>query len=220
MQTRLLMILGMVFGIFLLFQTPGCSKVASKSPPPPPPGTGEAIYRIKATEKTFIALERGTRRAEVPLPPEYKLYDLDVIENKGSKPAIISELQNNHKFTLAPESKVKVGYNSLVMYFGKTLFEFEKVNGEFRIVLPRAVLGIRGTRFEVEVQANGNSSVQLFEGKIAIEQDGKTTMLENQGTVNIDNASTPLQIIPASGTQTENIGSDSEDIQRNRTTTY
>ena len=219
--TRGLILFWSCIGVFLMFQSAGCGKSASSSAPPDPPaGSGEALYRIKAPDKTMIALERGKKRAEVPVPPEYKLFDQDVIENKGTKPAIMNELQKGHTFTLAPGSKVKIGSNSIVMYLGSTIFEFEKVHGEFRIVLPKATLGIKGTRFEVTVQETGNASVRLFEGSIAIECQGRTTTLENQATALIDDSPTPVKITPASGTLPANTGTGEEDIQRNRVSPY
>ncbi|HNV70983.1 MAG TPA: hypothetical protein PKO06_14875, partial [Candidatus Ozemobacteraceae bacterium] len=139
----------------------GCGKErGSVEPPPPVAGSGEALYRIKSPDKTVIALERGKKRAEVPVPPEYKIYDQDLIENKGDKPAVMHDLQKRHTFNLAPGARLKIGSQAITMFFGSTTYEFENIGGEFRIVLPKAALVIKGTKFQVDVTENGSAKVQ------------------------------------------------------------
>ncbi len=207
-------------GILVFCLTLGCGKGSGPAEPPPPvAGSGEALYRIKSPEKTVIALERGKKRAEVPVPPEYKIYDQDLIENKGDKPAVMHDLQQKHTFNLAPGARLKIGSRSITMFFGSTKYEFENIGGEFHIVLPKATLGIKGTRFQVDVAENGNAKVELFEGRLAIECQGKITMMESGSKAEIDDSPTPVRLTPSGGTLTTPDPGE-EDIQRNRKSTY
>ncbi|HOT29390.1 MAG TPA: FecR domain-containing protein [Candidatus Ozemobacteraceae bacterium] len=176
----------------------GCGKSGKSSSAAPSVGKGESRYQVSAMEKTIVSLERSSKISELPLPPEYPLHDGDILENKGGKPASIKDLKEGHKFALAPQARVQLGGQKITMFRGKTMFEFRKMNGEFKIVLPGAVLGIRGTRFLVGVQSDGTSVVKMFEGRLEVEKDGKITPLQDQETGVIEKSS-EVQVIPAGG---------------------
>ncbi len=167
----------------------GCGSARKASSGIPSTG-GVSLYKVTAAEETTVALERTKQQTDLPLPPEYDLVDGDTLENKGEKPASIKDIKGGHKFVLSPKAKVKLGVQKLTLYRGKSLFEFRKVNGEFKIFMPNAVLGIRGTRFFVDVQDDGKTIVKMFEGKLEIEKNGQVTPLQNQEMAEID--STPI----------------------------
>lgn len=170
----------------LFFSGCGQSKKASSVIPV----TGQSLlYKVTAAEETSITLERSKILADLPLPPEYDLVDGDVLENSGTKPASIKDISEGHKFVLSPKAKIQLGIQKITLFRGKSLYEFKKINGEFKIHLPNAVLGIRGTRFMVEIQPDGKSMIKMFEGKIEITRNGQITPLQDQQMAVIDSES-------------------------------
>jgi len=162
-------------------------KASSRMPAP----VQMSIYKMMASEVTTVALERSKQITDLPLPPEYDLTDGDILDNKGGKPASIQDVKDGHKFILSPKAKIKLGVQKLTLYRGKSMFEFRKTNGEFKIHMPNAVLGIRGTKFLVDIKDDGRAIVQMFEGKLAIEKNGHEVLIQGQEIAEID--STPIQ---------------------------
>jgi len=213
----------------VLMLNTGCGKKPSSEPTS---GKGEALYWVKAPEKTTVVLDRTGKRSELSLPPEYSLYDSDIIENTGKKPAIVHEIKKGHKFTLAPSARVKLNDQMLTLYQGGTRFEFKKVHGEFKVVLPNSVsLGIRGTDFVVVLNPDGQSVVKMLEGEIIITQEGKGTPLKTPESALIGPASAPVKIftdpdklpaglLPESVSDFLGLGSDSKTMEGTRQSHY
>jgi hypothetical protein len=195
--------------ILLMAVFPGCrSGGTAKSAKAPARGANEPLYLVKAEAQTTVNLERKGKTEALPLPPEHGLFDQDIVENVGAKPASLSDPREGHRFILAPEARVQVGYQTLTMFRGKSLFEFRKVDGEFKIVLPKAMLGIRGTSFLVVVEPDGTSMVRMFEGRIEIDRQGEKMSLADQQSVVIGADGSTATVIEKDG--------DLPDLLRNR----
>lgn len=220
---------GLTLAFLVIIAQGGCGKRASSTPPP---GSGDPLYVLTAKEKTGAALERTGKRSEVTLPPEQRLFDGDTVENTGPRAATLTDFKRGHRFTLTPATRVLLNDGKITLFKGGTRLVFKKMDGEFKIVLPDSVsLGIRGTEFILIVAADGRSVVRMFDGTITIDRAGQTTTLETPRAALIGKASEPLQIFddPASlpadlltgpDAVTLGLGSDTEVIERTRSSSY
>ncbi|NLI77321.1 MAG: hypothetical protein GX442_12875 [Candidatus Riflebacteria bacterium] len=225
--------LGVVFGLVLAFAVVlaqgGCGKQGSTAPPP---GSGDPLYVLTAKEKTGASLERAGKRSEVAVPPEQRLFDGDTVENTGPRSATLTDFKRGHRFTLTPATRVLLNDGKITLFKGGTRLVFKKMDGEFKIVLPDSVsLGIRGTEFILIVDADGRSVVRMLDGTITVDRAGQASTLETPRAAVIGKASEPLQIFddPASlpadlltgpDAAALGLGSDTEVIERTRSSTY
>lgn len=231
MMTRRMVGLSLVLALSWLGLTTGCGRKPASGVSR---GGGEPLYQVTSPEKTTAALEHGGKRSTLDLPPEARLFDSDIIENTGTKAAIVSEIRKGHKFTLAPSAKVQVNDQRLTLFQGGTRFEFRKIQGEFKIVLPNsASLGIRGTEFAVVLQAGGQALIRMFEGKLEIERAGKVTALEAPQSAVLGESAAAVQIVadptqippafrndPAAPFLGLDSGSEEESVGRTRKSNY
>jgi len=221
---------GCLLLVALLVTVVGCGKKGSATKSSR--SKTEALYRVKAKEKTSVAIEHGGKRSESKLPPDGVLFDGDTVENTGKKPATLHETTKDHRFNLAPAARVQVGDGTITLFQGGARFEFKKVDGEFRIVLPRkAALAIRGTEFIVVASLDGTTTVRMLSGKLDIETAGKVTSLAAPATACLGHETEPVQIyaepaqIPPAVLQSADavaigLGDNIERFERNRKSNY
>lgn len=94
------------------------------------------------------------------------------------------ELSANGSFTLqessGQSSSLKLGLGSLKAWITKSL------SRRFEVRTPTAVCSVRGTEFSVDVNAQGNTSVQMFSGLLAVaDQTGNEVLLKENQSVNV-----------------------------------
>src|SRR5512135_1695153 len=119
---------------------------------------------LRAPDGSRVSAERG-----LTLPPQ------SVIETgKGS---LLLNLQDGSQVLVKPHSRVLLkspnegkGYY-LELLLGKILAQVQKRFGNapsFRMGTPTAVITVRGTRFEVEVNKKNKTVVDVYEGVVAV----------------------------------------------------
>lgn len=79
---------------------------------------------------------------------------------------------------LEPSTVALAGPDTLSVKRGDTWLRFRKRAGAFRILTPSATLCIRGTAFRLRVGDSGETAVDLAEGRIEVETNGKVLPLE------------------------------------------
>jgi hypothetical protein len=94
------------------------------------------------------------------------------------------ELSANGSFTLQESSSqgstLKLGLGSLKAWITKS------ISRRFEVRTPTAVCSVRGTEFSVDVNAQGNTSVQMFSGLLAVaDQGGNEVLLKDNQSVNV-----------------------------------
>ncbi len=78
---------------------------------------------------------------------------------------------------LKPGTELEAGVNSIRVKKGRVWVSYKNKGAAFSVKTPAATIGIKGTRFKVEVSGDGKTKVALYEGKISIENSfGKSEM--------------------------------------------
>jgi hypothetical protein len=158
-----------LIGLVVLFIT-----AAQTSPPPQvtelPIGSAlvtevKGAVVLTSPEGTPVNAERGAT-----LPAESKIETV-----KGS---ILLELQDGSQVLIKAHSNVVLKSSnegkgfSLELFLGRILVKVQKRMGEtpsFRMGTPSAVITVRGTRFEVEVNRKQKTYVDVFEGIVEVQ---------------------------------------------------
>lgn len=87
------------------------------------------------------------------------------------------DYQGEAKIILRPATWAKADPRSITLNTGQGWMKFQKRGSSFQIKTPCAVLGIRGTTFRVDVQGQERTTVDLIEGRLAIESEGHAFIL-------------------------------------------
>ncbi|HBC76386.1 MAG TPA: hypothetical protein DC017_16365 [Candidatus Wallbacteria bacterium] len=78
---------------------------------------------------------------------------------------------------LKPGTQLEAGVNNVRLKKGGIWVSYKNNGVAFSVKTPTATIGIKGTRFKVEVSDDGKTKVALYEGKISIENSfGKSEM--------------------------------------------
>jgi len=94
-------------------------------------------------------------------------------------------------FKLKPGTELEAGVNNIRIKKGRIWVSYKNNGAAFSVKTPAATIGIKGTRFKVDVSGDGKTKAALYEGKITIENAfGKSEM--NSG----DEASVTAQSAP------------------------
>jgi hypothetical protein len=174
---------------------PGCS-----SGPPPaatsgglPPGSGDPLYQFQEPSQAKVDLHRSGRTFTPTLAAGEKLFEQDEVHNTAPGLVAITGTLDDCRFGLQPGAKIKLAKQMVQLSQGKTRLTFRKVNGVFRVQVPFATLGIRGTEFDVTIGEGGKALVQMIEGKIEITRGEETATLEGTNACLIGAPGTPLE---------------------------
>ncbi|MBF0500913.1 MAG: FecR domain-containing protein [Candidatus Riflebacteria bacterium] len=152
-------------------------KVADSTQLPQPPGQA---FLVKSDNGTPIKinLERLKRTFEASIAKGTSFFSQDLLSNLSQETLQMTNEENGWRLALKPGIRVQLDQNSLVLFEGAAQFEFRKVGNNFKVKIPGAQLGIRGTRFDVTLAPDHSARVVLYEGKVAIERSGKEDILE------------------------------------------
>lgn len=151
-----------------------------------PVGQGEPAFRFGNDLELPTELKRADRTFSFLPDKDFPFFHEDFIQNVSGKEAILNETANQSRFTLKPDTAIQIHPNALTLIKGSARFEFKKVNGEYRIKVPFATLGIRGTTLQVTVNADQSSRTDLLEGQISVEAGGTTLPLKAGERLEID----------------------------------
>jgi len=99
-----------------------------------------------------------------------------VITDKTGQAEVI--YKDKASINLSENTQAKFSTNAIVMKIGKAYYRFTKLGNQFKVLLPHASLGIRGTAFLVKVFLNGEAMVKLDEGNIEIISKSETKILK------------------------------------------
>lgn len=192
---------------------------AGQTPEPVSLPVGSATIADFKGEVTLHSLQGDvTASRGVVLAPE------SVIETgKGST---LLNLPDGSQILVKPHSKVILktpnsvkGY-SLELIIGKILAKIQKRFGEtppFRMGTPTAVITVRGTRFEVQVDNKQRTSVEVYEGlvEVAGAADNSRPVLARPGyATRVELNKDPEQPHPMAGTDDRAFGGRIEDSGR------
>ncbi|NLI79722.1 MAG: FecR domain-containing protein [Candidatus Riflebacteria bacterium] len=151
-----------------------------------PVGQGEPAFRFGNDLELPTELKRDSRAFSFLPDKDFPFFHEDFIQNVSGKEAILNEVANQSRFTLKPDTAIQIHPNALTLIKGSARFEFKKVNGEYRIKVPFATLGIRGTTLQVTVNPDQSSRTDLLEGQISVEAGGTTLPLKAGERLEID----------------------------------
>ncbi len=77
--------------------------------------------------------------------------------------------QDNTKLMLKNNAEITFwGYDKLLISRGNAYLEVTKIGSEFLVITPTCAVGVRGTTFEVEVDASKETTTYLYEGVVEI----------------------------------------------------
>jgi|GEM_PF-6230568 len=180
------------FGImFLAFSLSGCTAKSSKaqqgqkmtamagvSSEIPKGIAGNELFKLLNSSSPQINLERENNTCNFKAEPGFLFYSNDSVQNVSSDNLQVRGIQDNAKFTLRADAKIQFLPASVILIQGTTRFEFSKIKGVYKVKIPGAILGIRGTTFDVCVNADKSTAIALLEGKIEIERGSEITVLK------------------------------------------
>ncbi|HRG46768.1 MAG TPA: FecR family protein [Leptospiraceae bacterium] len=91
------------------------------------------------------------------------------IQITGLDSDVTIRLRENSDFALLGYLKKEVKNLQLKMLTGKILVNTQKLNTKESVetITPTSVVGVRGTKFEVEIGKDSSSSISVYEGKVA-----------------------------------------------------
>lgn len=137
------------------------------------------VVLFKASGKYEVLNDKGEK---VELKAGDELYEnYTVITYKDSEVQII--IDDDNLVAVSANSKIKVSdvinkkdnSSLLDMIYGKATFIINKLmDGKFKVGVPNAVIGVRGTSFSVISDSTAEKTeVGLFKGMVELEKDGK-----------------------------------------------
>ncbi len=91
------------------------------------------------------------------------------------------KVKSNTRIELLSPDQIKLQY-------GEVFYLIQKMGKDFQVVCPSSVTSCLGTKFIVSVDKDGNSYVNLLEGKVRVkDNNGKEIILDESGSVKVDN---------------------------------
>lgn len=149
-----------------------------------PPAEGKALFKLENKSNPKLNLQRNSTIYEFSAAPDMTFHVNDMLRNIANEMINLVQMDDESRFAVNPGAKVNFLPSSLVLNTGKVQFEFRKLKGAYRVVIPGAVLAVRGTRFEVSVGEDERSLVELYEGEVAIvHNNGETTLKPGEKAV-------------------------------------
>lgn len=100
------------------------------------------------------------------------------------------------KMILKEASEARIGANSIMLRQGNSWLRFIKRGSSFKIKTPSAVLGIRGTTFNLSVNEAGDTTVKLLEGEISVKTDKDELILQAGQTAKVSQKSGHAELVP------------------------
>jgi hypothetical protein len=143
--------------------------------------------------------------------------------HKGS---LLLALQDGSQVLIEPNSSVVLkvpdqsGGKYLQQLFGKVMAQIQKrlgVTPSFRMGTPSAVISVRGTRFEVSVNRQGKTTVEVYEGLVQVQGVGSiaaAVMLRPGFETRVQPSSNPEQPTEIEETHHRIGGIHNPDLQR------
>jgi hypothetical protein len=122
------------------------------------------------------------RSRKIPIKMGTKLRTGDIIKT-GKNGIVEIVYKDRSKIIIREKSTVKIGNsaiknsNNTALLLGNITAKFSKLQKKRKVYTPTSVASIRGTEFNVKVSKNGDSRIDLSEGKL--------TVNNTMGTVNI-----------------------------------
>jgi hypothetical protein len=134
--------------------------------------TATVDYRFDTVRRTVTLTENG---ADAPAKSGMNARSGDVVHTGWFAYALISSSGQRAKFEIFSNTDVTLTDGSagviLTVNRGRIRAAFDKITGsEPRVVkTPGALLAVRGTQFDVQVDAAGNTTVDVFEGLVEVQ---------------------------------------------------
>ncbi len=86
------------------------------------------------------------------------------------------------------KSFINKNNTSLSLIKGRSKFKIRKLlkNSKFNVYTPTAVVGVRGTEYEIQLADDGSLGVNVDDGKIAVESDKENKVLNKNSSAEVD----------------------------------
>ncbi|MBI3038340.1 hypothetical protein HYY75_04700 [bacterium] len=182
---------GFIFFCILIFSSifNGCSsnnnqEITKLNDPSLIPSGKEKLFRLTGGNSPKIQVKRNGKIFEFAARLNEAFFSQDELRNLSPEVIKLNSTHDEFFFSLRNGTRVIFALGSLTVFEGSLQMEFRKVDGVFKVKIPGAILGIRGTRFDLDVSPE-KSIVVLHEGKISIESTGKEVSLNQGETVSI-----------------------------------
>ena len=142
--------------------------------PPPVPAT--LTYRFEETKRSVLRLPRGDKGKAMKVAKGDSASPGDVVTTGWWAQAVIAVPERLSRFEVYANTQVKLASGEpgvlLVIEKGRIKAFFQSlVEGnrqERQVAVPGALLAVRGTRYGVEVDKNGKSTLVVFEGVVEV----------------------------------------------------
>lgn len=123
--------------------------------------------------------------------------------------------EENTSFELNSGGTEEDGYITIKLLYGKSLFTIDNKldeNSSFKVKTPNATMSVRGTSFSVEYnKETGETTVEVFEGKVWTSYNGKEEILEKGDVVHITSENSGQSIpTPVEGSTSDTVTNDSD----------
>ncbi|MEQ8189956.1 MAG: tetratricopeptide repeat protein [Candidatus Eremiobacterota bacterium] len=117
----------------------------------------------------FVKLIRGIATLNnFGIVPD-KLYPIEMggIVKTAEDTRVTLIYEDHSVFTIRSNSTVEVQTYKIKIEQGGVYVEFKKTGRSFQLITPSSAIGVLGTKFFVNVENNGNTSVYVTEGKVS-----------------------------------------------------
>lgn len=166
----------MAAAAFLIALNIACGSDKTAKAPQRPDMTAQSDYKVVASRKNvYVQKDADGRDGRVENVDKGVIYDEYVVTDADGSANIY--YMEESSFKVNPSTSVQIVHGGLRILRGKMWVNFKKSGSVFKIVSPSATVGIRGTRFTVEVTENQDTIVDLEEGSVEFENEaGKILM--------------------------------------------
>lgn len=131
----------------------------------------------------------------VPTGGDVNLEQKFTIKTDPTGKALLT-FQDEAKIMLKENTDAQVSPGAIAIKSGESWMHFTKRGSQFKIKTPSAVLGIRGTSFQVKVGIGGDTSVHLVEGEVGITTDKGETILKTGETCTVSAKTKHAEVAP------------------------
>ncbi len=166
-------------GCLVVLGVAGCTATtAPDAGKGPPEATAGKLFLVADGGAVQVNLKRAGAEYKFQPPVGYPLISGDFVQNLSQGVFTVKGALDDCSFFLKPGAGAEFAEKSITLHNGSTRLVFGKIGGEFKVKIPFATLGIRGTQLIANVFPDKSSSVFLVEGNITVTSEAREIKLE------------------------------------------
>ncbi len=144
--------------------------------PPPAPGSSAFTYRFDEVKSRVYRWPEGDKARELRVKEGESAVPGDTVITGFWAHTLLSVPERKARFEISSSARARLAVAQpgvlLVLERGRLKAFFETLTDgpaeERQVAVPGALLAVRGTRYGVEVDGGGNSSLAVFEGTVEV----------------------------------------------------